>query len=591
MKPAREWADDLASLEPCDSVERIEGRGGRATLKSGGVYLHSRYDPEEEAARLIDSAELDPSRPVLVVGMGLGYHVAELIRRGAPVAAVEPDPCVAKLAIDERFAEATFPLAVGDAAGLERDAAFCAFARTFPQLLVHPPTARLHPGFAESVEQALSRTALSGQRLHIAVVGPMFGGSAPIAGHLERAFRGLGHTTLFVDNTIGYSLYQAMSKSVKSKQAANQLGNLLVHWLGEWTYAQVAAFRPDLCFVLAQAPVNVSFPGRLAKEGVVTAYWFVENWRHMDYWRAIAPAYDYFFHIQPGHFDAMLDAIGCVHHAYVQTGCDPEVHRPVTLTAAELDEYGCDISFAGAGYPNRNSLFAGLTDYHFKIWGVDWSTRELNRLVVNPGKRFSAETFARIAAGSKINLNLHASTAHLGVDPECDALNPRVFEIAASGGFQLCDPCAGLEAHFDLETELPVYDTLAGLRAQIDYYLAHSDERRQIAVRARERALRDHTYRHRAEQMLGMVLDAHGGRILRKGVRAQQTMAEMADRVGRETALGAYLATLPPDLPFTHEQVNQCLAERHGSPSEPEAIFRYLGEVRTAAEGLLEQIE
>jgi hypothetical protein len=68
-------------------------------------------------------------------------------------------------------------------------------------------------------------------------------------------------------------------------------------------------------------------------------------------------------------------------------------------------------------------------------------------------------------------------------------------------------------------------------------------------------------------------------------------MAEMADRVGRETALGAYLATLPPDLPFTHEQVNQCLAERHGSPSEPEAIFRYLGEVRTAAEGLLEQIE
>ena len=64
---------------------------------------------------------------------------------------------------------------------------------------------------------------------------------------------------------------------------------------------------------------------------LVTAFWFVENWRHMRYWDQIAPAYDAFFHIQPGEFEAKLDAIGCAHHAFVQTGCDPALHRPVTL--------------------------------------------------------------------------------------------------------------------------------------------------------------------------------------------------------------------------------------------------------------------
>ncbi|MFQ5463680.1 MAG: motility associated factor glycosyltransferase family protein [Phycisphaerae bacterium] len=45
------------------------------------VYLHSRYDPHEEAARLIDSVEFQEKYAFVVSGLGLGYHVLELFQR------------------------------------------------------------------------------------------------------------------------------------------------------------------------------------------------------------------------------------------------------------------------------------------------------------------------------------------------------------------------------------------------------------------------------------------------------------------------------------------------------------------------------
>jgi len=338
---------------------------------------------------------------------------------------------------------------------------------------------------------------------------------------------------------------------------------------------------------MAQAPVGPKFPLRLAKEGIVTAFWYVENWRHLPYWQDIAAYYDYFFHIQPGEFEEKLAEVGCPAHAYVQTGCDPAVHRPVELTGDEEREFACDISFAGAGYYNRVQMFSGLTDYKFKIWGVNWPGRELQPLLCRPGERFTAERFAKIVAGSKISLNLHSSATHEGVDSKCDAINPRVFEIAACGGFQLCDPCVGLDQLFDFESELPVYRDLTELRAKIDYFLAHPDERAQTAARARERALRDHTYQNRAQQMLDLIIERYGARILRKGVRVQRTVAEMAERIGRDTPTGQYLASLPPDLLFTHENVNAQLTKPHADLTYPEKVFVYLREVRDFAETLL----
>jgi spore maturation protein CgeB len=587
MKPAKQYLPDALSLTLPDHLSVVSGRDGEPTLRANGIFLHSKYNPREEASRLIDSAELDPARPVIVIGSGLGYHLLELIKRGYKTAVIEPDPAVLHLAVKHMLADSDMPAATGDPGDVAADPAFKEFAQSIPQILIHPPVLRLHEKYADEMRRLIVHAALDQRRLRVAVVGPMYGGSLPIAGYLERAFNSLGHVTLLVDNAPAWNLYQAVTDGTKTKKAAAQLAEMFTHFLNEWTYARVAEFLPDICVVLAQAPVDMSFPGRLRKDGIVTAFWYVENWRHFPYWKSIAPYYDCFFHIQPGQFEQELTKAGCPVQAYIPTGCDPEIHHPVELTPEQQADLACDISFAGAGYANRIAMFKGLTDYDFKIWGVDWIAYELRALVRNPGQRFSPEDFARIVAASKINLNLHSSIATDGVDANADAVNPRVFEIAACGGFQLCDPCTNLDALFDFDSEIPVYRGLPELRKKLDYFLRHDDDRREYARRARERALRDHTYQKRAQSMLEIMLDHYGERMLRKGVRVQLTMAEMAAKAGTDTPLGKYLSSMPPDMIFNHDNINSLLPLIADNASDPERIFIYLREIRDFAEKLL----
>jgi len=586
MKPPAAWRESTADSPERAGLELIPARSGGSTLRVDNVFLHSRYEPEQEAGKLVDSAALEVNRPVMVIGLGMGYHVAELVRRGFEVLVFEPDQAVARAALEHGPALSDYLLHVGPAEALGSDDDVRRAGALRPQWLVHPPTARLHTDYASEVQRAVSAAALGGQRLNIAVVGPMYGGSLPIAGYLCDAFRSLGHQCLLAGNEAVWPVYSEATKGVQHAQASAQLGNMLAHFMNEWTYARVAEFDPEICIVLAQAPVDKAFPLRLGKTGAVTAYWFVENWRHMDYWRNIAPFYDAFFHIQPGGFEQQLTDAGCDHHAFVQTACDPALHRPVELNDAERGEFGCDISFAGAGYYNRLQLFKGLTDYDFRIWGVDWPERELAPLVQGGERRFDSETFMKIVAGSKINLNLHSSATHEGIDPEGDAINPRVFEIAAAGGFQLCDPCVNLDRHFS-EDEIPRYRSLGELREKIDYYVPREDERRAIAARAQERALAEHTYAHRAQAMLDFLLERHGTRILGKGVRVQRSFGETAALLPDDSALAAWLRTRPADTPFTHDAVSASIDPRPLYRSYPEQVFAYMRDVRDFAEQLL----
>jgi len=588
MKKAHEWRRDLRDVPIPESIEQLEGRGGLPTLRIDGTLLHSQYRPEEEAQRFIDAADLDPARPVLVVGLGLGYHVLRLIDQGFNITVIEHDPAIAKLALDGPLSDINeTDMLVGSVEDMVESEDFRSLVATNPTLLIHPASAKVTPEFSAAIENAIARCTLFGARLPIAVVGPMYGGSLPITQYLVRALERLGHNARYIDNSPGWPMYEAATASVKSKKANAQLSEMMLNTLNEWTYARVAEFEPAICIVLAQAPVMPQFAQRLRDRGIVTAYWFVENWRHMPYWEAIAPEYDYFFHIQPDSFPEKLDAAGCKHHAFVPTGCDPELHRPIVLSDADRSTFECELGFAGAGYRNRNHLFAGLTDYDLKLWGVDWQAPELQRCIQGGNTRFDNEDLVRIVSGAQININLHASATHNGVDPEYDAVNPRVFEVAACGGFQLSDACQGLDRFFDPESELPVYHDLQELRSRIDHYLAHPEEREAVAQCARERALRDHTYDVRAKAMLDAILETFGPRIAASGVRAERTVNDIRNAASANSALSSFLQPLPGETAFTL----QGLAPYIGGIGEPwgeaEGIFAYLREMQSYSETLL----
>jgi spore maturation protein CgeB len=271
----------------------------------------------------------------------------------------------------------------------------------------------------------------------------------------------------------------------------------------EYIYCRLRQVQPDVVLFLAQAPVSVELLGKLRENGVRTAFWFVENHRVLSYWKEIAPQCDYFFTIQRGEFFTRLEDAGAFSHYYLPLACDPSIHRPVVLDPSERDIYRSQLSLAGYGYYNRLHVLQGLTDFSPKLWGPGWERApSLLPFVQRNGAEFDVETMVKIYSGTDINLNLHSSTHATGVEPDGDFVNPRTFELAACGAFQLTDERSELAELFEAGREVATFRDVADLRSRIRHYLDHPDERCTIAARGRDRALADHTYARRMRQML-----------------------------------------------------------------------------------------
>ncbi len=65
-----------------DDVPAVEtAKDGQATVKSGGVYLHSRYRPVEEAEKWAGAQACENRYAAVVGGFGMGHHVKALWER------------------------------------------------------------------------------------------------------------------------------------------------------------------------------------------------------------------------------------------------------------------------------------------------------------------------------------------------------------------------------------------------------------------------------------------------------------------------------------------------------------------------------
>jgi spore maturation protein CgeB len=84
---------------------------------------------------------------------------------------------------------------------------------------------------------------------------------------------------------------------------------------------------------------------------------------------------------------------------------------------------------------------------------------------------------------------------------EIEGLNCTLFEAAGCGAFQIADWKPSLPELFEPEREVVTFRTRQELKERVDYYLAHPEERQEIADRAYARAHREHTYEARFNKM------------------------------------------------------------------------------------------
>ena len=205
--------------------------------------------------------------------------------------------------------------------------------------------------------------------LRILVVLPLYGGSLPIGRYVASALKGEGHMVEVFEAPEFYPAYESLDKLKVTTDRLEYLQNTFLNVVSQSVLAKVETFEPDMVLAMAQAPLNRQALKRLRRDGVTTAMWFVEDSNLFTYWKGFAPLYDIFAVIQKGQFFSDLESIGQSNALYLPLAAQPDFHRPMDLTPVEQRKFGSELSFMGAGYPNRRVAFRELVSRDFKIWG------------------------------------------------------------------------------------------------------------------------------------------------------------------------------------------------------------------------------
>jgi spore maturation protein CgeB len=100
---------------------------------------------------------------------------------------------------------------------------------------------------------------------------------------------------------------------------------------------------------------------------------------------------------------------------------------------------------------------------------------------------------------SRITLNSHIDLAGR------EAGNMRLFEATGVGAFLLTDFKDNLDTLFTPDREVAVWRSIDDCLHAIDRYLVDESTRAEIARAGQARTLAQHTYRHRAAEILGFV--------------------------------------------------------------------------------------
>lgn len=266
----------------------------------------------------------------------------------------------------------------------------------------------------------------------------------------------------------------------------------------------VEAEKPDLFFTLSG---NVLLPDRLQwlkQRGIKLVLYLLDSILTLPTTRSGLEFYDLVYTYEP--IDIPLIAEINPRASYLPPGYNPELYRPL-----ESEEKIYDIVFVGTPYGGRlqilDNLLRKAAELELKIAlvGKYWHRgprHQLFRLrypgiyrhILKNGIMPPAEVNL-LYNRSRIALNHHFINDGTGV-------NPRLFDIAGSGTFQLVDRREYLGRMFTPGKEIETYSSVDELVEKVLHYSGQPRRTAEIGRAAGQRAREEHTYRHRLRRIL-----------------------------------------------------------------------------------------
>jgi Glycosyl transferases group 1 len=220
--------------------------------------------------------------------------------------------------------------------------------------------------------------------------------------------------------------------------------------------------------------------------------------------------FNYYHGADPGEYDlvvsnsegglARLEELGARRAEAIFWAADPEFFAPQPV------EKETDVFFYGYGDKFRREWMAALVgepsrrapEIDFLLGGRDFQG-DVGRARLAGDIPFNG--FARAISAARVNLNI-TRRSHATV-PGSSTCRP--FELAAAGAAIVSNPQAGIERWFEPGSELLVVETAEEAVGAYRELLDDPGRVEAMGVRARERVLDEHTYRHRAERLLQLI--------------------------------------------------------------------------------------
>jgi glycosyltransferase involved in cell wall biosynthesis len=219
------------------------------------------------------------------------------------------------------------------------------------------------------------------------------------------------------------------------------------------------------------------------------------NWYH----QADPSEYDLLVSNSEGGLERLRD-LGARDTAAVFWGADPEFFAPQPVAKdtdvffyGYGDKFRADWLEAMVGAASRE-----LPDVDFALGGRDFrADTGAARLIGD----IPFNAFAHAISAARINLCI-TRRPHATVHASSSC---RPFELASAGAAIVSNPYDGLERWFEPGLELLIVNDAAEAVAAYRDLLDDPGQAEELGRRARERVLEEHTYRHRARQLLDLV--------------------------------------------------------------------------------------
>lgn len=198
--------------------------------------------------------------------------------------------------------------------------------------------------------------------------------------------------------------------------------------------------------------------------------------------------------------EAALQKLGAKAVHTLWYGVDASLYPPIPSEHQDIDVF-----FYGHGREYRSQWVVALltepsqrmAQHRFAVRGSQLG--ELGRTETLPYASFSA--LRGYIGRSKINLCI-TRQAHASV---YGSSSMRPFELASMGCCVVANPYLGLEEWFEPEREMIVVQSVEEAIERFASLLANESQRKSLGQAARARVLKQHTMRHRAEELLAIL--------------------------------------------------------------------------------------